>query len=550
MLRIYCKNTGTFKEFQEGSTLLDMIPEFDFERPYEIISAKVNNVSQGLKFRVFNNRDVEFLDYRTYAGRNVYCRSLCFLLCKAAQDLFPGCKVVIRRPISKGYFCRLDKPGGESMHRDDIAAIRERMLQLVAADTPFRRHEVQATEAISLFRGLGMPDKVKLLETCGEVYVSYYTLEGFADYYCGALVPSTGYLKIWSLEPYHGGMLLRVPDRHHPENLAPFYEQPKTFDVFAESIKWNRIMGLDNVGDVNLACLGGKASDLIQVAEALQEKKIVQIAEEIDTRHNSPDPVRLVLITGPTSSGKSTFCKRLSVQLKACGLLPISFSTDDYFVNRLDTPKLPDGSFDFDNFETVGHDALQADVLRLLAGEEVEVPEYNFVTGIREYNGKKLKLSPGAVLLIEGIHALNPALLDKVPESEKFKIFINTITSISLDDHNCIPTSDNRLLRRIVRDFNKGAFSARETISNWPNVRRAEVKWIYPYQEDADVLFNSAYLVEFAVLRNHAESILATVPKNCPEYSEASRLLTFLHYFIPVSDKEIPVTSFMKSFIG
>mgnify|MGYP000690531378 FL=1 len=550
MLRIYCKNTGTFKEFQEGSTLLDMIPEFDFERPYEIISAKVNNVSQGLKFRVFNNRDVEFLDYRTYAGRNVYCRSLCFLLCKAAQDLFPGCKVVIRRPISKGYFCRLDKPDGESMHRDDIAAIRERMQQLVAADTPFRRHEVQATEAISLFRGLGMPDKVKLLETCGEVYVSYYTLEGFADYYCGALVPSTGYLKIWSLEPYHGGMLLRVPDRHHPENLAPFYEQPKTFDVFAESIKWNRIMGLDNVGDVNLACLGGKASDLIQVAEALQEKKIVQIAEEIDTRHNSPDPVRLVLITGPTSSGKSTFCKRLSVQLKACGLLPISFSTDDYFVNRLDTPKLPDGSFDFDNFETVDHDALQADVLRLLDGEEVEVPEYNFVTGIREYNGKKLKLSPGAVLLIEGIHALNPALLDKVPESEKFKIFINTITSISLDDHNCIPTSDNRLLRRIVRDFNKGAFSARETISNWPNVRRAEVKWIYPYQEDADVLFNSAYLVEFAVLRNHAESILATVPKNCPEYSEASRLLTFLHYFIPVSDKEIPVTSFMKSFIG
>jgi len=409
---------------------------------------------------------------------------------------------------------------------------------------------VQTSEALELFRSLGQMDKVKLLQTCGEVYVNYYSLDGSPDYSCGALVPGTGYLKIWSLEPYHGGMLLRVPDRHHPEVLAPFYEQPKTFGVFAESIKWNRIMGLDNVGDVNLACLDGKASDLIQVAEALQEKKIVQIAEEIESRHNSPDPVRLVLITGPTSSGKSTFCKRLSVQLKACGLLPISFSTDDYFVNRLDTPKLPDGSFDFDNFDTVDHDALQADVLRLLSGEEVEVPEYNFVTGIREYNGKRLKLTPGAVLLIEGIHALNPALLDKISESEKFKIFINTITSISLDDHNCIPTSDNRLLRRIVRDFNKGAFTARETISNWPNVRRAEVKWIYPYQEDADVLFNSAYLVEFAVLRSHAESILATVPKNCPEYSEASRLLTFLHYFIPVSDKEIPVTSFMKSFIG
>lgn len=550
MLRIYCKNTGTFKEFPEGSTLLEMIPEFDFERPYDIISAKVNNVSQGLKFRVFNNRDVEFLDYRTYAGRNVYCRSLCFLLCKAAQDLFPGCKVVIRRPISKGYFCRLDKANGESLHRSDIDALRRRMSQLVSDNIPFRRHEVQTSEALELFRSLGQMDKVKLLQTCGEVYVNYYSLDGSPDYSCGALVPGTGYLKIWSLEPYHGGMLLRVPDRHHPEVLTPFYEQPKTFGVFAESIKWNRIMGLDNVGDVNLACLDGKASDLIQVAEALQEKKIVQIAEEIESRHNSPDPVRLVLITGPTSSGKSTFCKRLSVQLKACGLLPISFSTDDYFVNRLDTPKLPDGSFDFDNFDTVDHDALQADVLRLLSGEEVEVPEYNFVTGIREYNGKRLKLTPGAVLLIEGIHALNPALLDKISESEKFKIFINTITSISLDDHNCIPTSDNRLLRRIVRDFNKGAFTARETISNWPNVRRAEVKWIYPYQEDADVLFNSAYLVEFAVLRSHAESILATVPKNCPEYSEASRLLTFLHYFIPVSDKEIPVTSFMKSFIG
>jgi len=286
------------------------------------------------------------------------------------------------------------------------------------------------------------------------------------------------------------------------------------------------------------------------VAEALQEKKIVEIAEEINRRHAMADPVRIVLITGPTSSGKSTFCRRLSVQLKACGLHPVSFSTDDYFVNRLDTPKLPDGTYDFDNFDTVDHDYLQEDVLQLLAGEEVEVPEYNFVTGKREFNGKKLKLDESSILLIEGIHALNPALTNLVPEAAKFRIFINTITSISLDDHNCIPTSDNRLLRRIVRDFNKGAYSARETISNWPNVRRAEVKWIYPYQETADVLFNSAYLLEFAVLRTHAERILATVPKNCPEYSEAHRLLLFLHYFVPVSDKELPSTSFVKSFIG
>ncbi len=550
MLRIYCKNTGTFREFQEGTTLLEMIPEFDFERPYDIISAKVNNVSQGLKFRVFNNRDVEFLDYRTYAGRNVYCRSLCFLVCKAVQDLFPGSRTVIRRPISKGYFIHIDKADGTPLTAQDIDAIRARMQSLVERDLPFRRHEVQSAEAIRLFRELGYTDKVKLLETSGEVYINYYSLDGTVDYCCGALVPSTGYLRVWSLDEYQGGVLMRVPDRHHPEQLAPFRCQPKTFDVLSESVRWNRIMGLDNVGDVNEACIDGKASDLIQVAEALQEKKIVQIAEKIDALHKSPNPVRLVLITGPTSSGKSTFCKRLSVQLKACGLHPISFSTDDYFVNRLDTPKLPDGSYDFDNFETVDHAALQEDVLKLIAGEEVEVPEYNFVTGIREYNGKKLRLAPGSILLIEGIHALNPALLDRVPESEKYRIFINTITSISLDDHNCIPTSDNRLLRRIVRDFNKGAFTARETIANWPNVRRAEVKWIYPYQEDADVLFNSAYLVEFAVLRSHAEAILATVPKNCPEYSEAHRLLVFLHYFIPVSDKELPVTSFMRSFIG
>lgn len=550
MVKIFCKNTGTYKEFQEGTMLLDMINEFDFEKPYEIIAARVNNVAQGLKFRAYHSRDIEFLDYRTYSGRNVYSRSLCFLLYKAALDIFPDCKVVMRRPISKGFFCSIDKCDGNPLSARDIDLIKAQMREIVEEDIQFHRHEVQITEAIDVFRKLGHFDKVKLLETCGEVYISYYTLGGTADYYYDVLVPSSGYLKIWDLTPYRNGALLRVPDRHHPEQLAPFHEQPKTFEVFSETIKWNSIMGLDNVGDVNKACLDGKATDLIQVAEALQEKKIVQIAEEINKRYRSPQKVRIVLITGPTSSGKSTFCKRLSVQLMTCGLHPISFSTDDYFVNRLDTPKLPDGSYDFDNFDTVDHAQLQKDVLRLISGETVEVPEYNFVTGIREYNGKSLKLEEGSVLLIEGLHALNPKLLDNISDSEKFKIFINTITSYSLDDHNCIPTSDNRLLRRIVRDFNKGAFSARETISNWPNVRRAEVKWIYPYQEDADVLFNSAYLVEFAVLRSHAERILATVPKNCPEYSEAHRLMKFLHYFIPVSDKQIPQTSLMRYFIG
>lgn len=550
MLRIYCRNTGTYGEFKEGTTLLDMLETFKIYSPCDILAAKVNNVTEGLMFRVFNNKDVEFMDYRSYSGRNVYCRSLCFLLCKAAGDIFPGCRTSLRRPISKGYFCSIDKPDGSALNQQDIDAISARMQELVRLDLPFRRHDVQVGEAIDIFSHLGCPDKVKLMETCGDIYIKYHTLGDTPDYYCGCLVPSSGYLKVWSLTPYNGGMILRVPDRHNPEQLAPFHEQPKTFDVFSEAIHWNHIMSLDNVGDVNHACLDGKASDLILVAEALQEKKIVQIAEEINRRSLGKEPVRMVLITGPSSSGKSTFCKRLSVQLKACGLHPVSFSTDDYFVNRLDTPKLPDGSYDFDNFDTVDHEYLQSDVLKLLAGEEVEVPEYNFVAGMREFNGKRLKLGEGSLLLVEGIHALNPMLTDKVPESYKFRIFINTIISISLDDHNCIPTSDNRLLRRIVRDSKMGSYSARQTIANWPNVRRAEVKWIYPFQEDADVLFNSAYLVEFAVLRNHAERILATVPKNCPEYSEAHRLLHFLHYFIPVSDKEIPPTSLLRGFIG
>ena len=550
MIKIFCVNTKTSKSFNEGVTLQEILSEFDFPKPYPILAAKVNNVCQGLKYRAFNSRQVEFLDYTSYVGRGVYCRSLCFLLCKATKDLFPNSKIVVRRPISKGYFCSLDKGDGTVVSQQDVENIKSRMCQLVEGDIPFRRWEVQAEEAIETFSKAGYEDKVKLLKSSSEVYVNYYTLEDTVDYYYDALLPSTGYLKVWELTLYKGGMLLRVPNRHKPEELAPFTEQPKTFGVFSENLRWNRIMGLENAGDVNIACQNGQASDLIKVAEALQEKKIVQIAEVIDERMHSDNPIKLVLITGPSSSGKSTFCKRLSIQLKACGIRPISFSTDDYFVNRVETPLLPDGSYDFDNFDTVDHKYLQSDLIKLLNGEEVDIPEYNFVTGLREFNGKRLRVEPGTILLIEGIHALNPRLTDQVPEDKKYRIFINTITSISLDDHNCIPTSDNRLLRRIVRDYSKGAFSAKETIANWPNVRRSEVQWIYPYQENADALFNSSYIVEFPVIRAYAERVLMTVPKNCPEYSEVHRLLKFLSYFTPVSDKDVPATSLIRSFIG
>ncbi|MBR5064066.1 MAG: nucleoside kinase [Bacteroidales bacterium] len=550
MVQVYCKNTKETKRFPEGTSLVQVLNEFEFEHPYPIVSAKVNNVSQGLKFKVYQNKDIEFIDVRESSGMRVYYRSLCFLLFKAASDVFPGSKLYMEHPISNGYFCHLRKADGSELTEADVALLKEKMQELVEKDMPFHRYDVQTDRAIKEFHKAGFEDKVRLLQTSGEAYTDYYTLGDTSDYYYGKLVPSTGYLTVWGLLPYHDGLLLQAPSREDPTHVAPFVDQPKTFEMFKENLRWNIIMGLSTVGDVNEAFLNGRASELIQIAEALQEKKIVQIAEEIDRRYRSDNPLKVVLITGPSSSGKTTFCKRLSIQLKACGLKPMSMSTDDYFVNRVETPKFPDGSYDFDNFDTVDHALMEEDIMKLIAGEEVSVPEFNFVTGLREYNGKKLKLGDGRILLIEGIHALNPGLTSRIPESAKFKVFINTLTGTLLDDHNWIPTSDNRLLRRIVRDYNKGAFTARESISHWQNVLDAEQKWIYPFQETADVMFNSAYLLEFAVLKNHAEPILRTVPQNCPEYSEAHRLLKFIHYFTPVPDKEIPATSLLREFIG
>jgi len=478
-------------------------------------------------------------------------RSLSFLLYKATQDVFPGSKLFIEHSLSRGYYCNLKKKGNEPLTDDDVEHIRNRMQEIVDLDMPFRRTEATNEEAIRVFSERGFSDKVKLLETSGQIYSDYYTLGDTVDYYYGPLVPSAGYLQVWGLERYEDGLLLRVPDWYNPLKVAEKMPQPKTFEMFAEKTRWDIIMRLSNAGDVNKAVMRGHASELIQVSEALQEKKIVQIAEEIDHRfHREKDPVRLVLITGPSSSGKTTFCKRLSIQLLACGLRPVSFSTDDYFVNRVDTPKLPNGDYDFDNIETVEYALLEDHLLRLMNGERVEIPEYNFVTGKREYNGKKLKLGSDTVLIIEGIHALNPLLTKKIPDSLKYKVFISALTSISLDDHNWIPTRDNRLLRRIIRDYNKGAFTAQQTIAQWKNVLESEDQWISPFQETADVMFNSALNIEFAVLRPHAEIILASVPKNCPEYSDAHRLLKFIRYFIPISDTEIPPTSIMREFVG
>ena len=512
MLQIRCKNNNVTKSFPEGCSLLDVYQEFadDIKLPYPVISAKVNNASQGLKFRLYQNRDVEFLDARAGSGHRVYVRSLSFVLYKATQDVFPGSKLFVEHSICRGYYCNFKKKKeGDRITDSDVESLKNRMKEIIDLDMPFRRTEATNEEAIRVFAERGFSDKVKLLETSGHIYSDYYTLGDTVDYYYGPLVPSAGYLKVWGLERYEDGLLLRVPDWHNPLQLAEKVDQPKTYEMFAEKTRWDIIMRLSNAGDVNKAIMRGHASELIQVSEALQEKKIVQIAEEIDRRfHREKDPVRIVLITGPSSSGKTTFCKRLSVQLLACGLRPVSFSTDDYFVNRVDTPKLPNGDYDFDNIETVEYSLLEDHLQKLMQGERVEIPEYNFKTGKREWNGKKLKLSNDTVLIIEGIHALNPLLTKKIPDSIKYKIYISALTSVSLDDHNWIPTRDNRLLRRIIRDYNKGAFSAQETIAQWKNVLAAEDQWIFPYQETADVMFNSALNIEFAVLRIHAEIIL------------------------------------------
>ena len=553
MLQIRCKNNNVTKSFPEGCSLIDVYQDFaeEIQLPYPVVSAKVNNASQGLKFRLFQNRDVEFLDAREGSGHRVYVRSLCFVLYKAATDLFAGSKLFIEHPLSRGYYCNFKKRGNDPMTDDDIERIKERMQEIINLDMPFRRFEATTEEAVRVFQDRGFSDKVKLVESSGQIYTDYYMLGDTVDYYYGPLVPSAGYLKVWGLERYNDGLLLRVPDKKNPLMLAEKIDQPHTYEMFAEKVRWDIIMRLSNAGDVNRAVLRGHASELIQVSEGLQEKKIVQIAEEIERRfHAEQDPIRIVLITGPSSSGKTTFCKRLSIQLLACGLRPVSFSTDDYFVNRVDTPLLPNGQYDFDNIEAVEYRLLEDHLTRLMNGERVEIPEYNFTTGKREYNGKRLKLQNDSVLIIEGIHALNPLLTEQIPDTAKFKIFVSALTSISLDDHNWVPTHDNRLLRRIIRDYNKGAFTARETIGMWPNVCEAEEQWILPFQETADVMFNSALNIEFAVLRPHAEIILQSVPKNCPEYSEAHRLLKFIHYFIPVDDKEIPPTSIMREFVG
>ena len=548
MLQIYCKNNNSTREFPEGSSLLDIYNGFNLAMPYGPVSAKVNNKVESLDFRVYYNKDIEFLDITSSSGMRTYVRSLFFILVKAVEELYPQGSISLEHPISKGYFCKLHID--RTIGLDDVQRIKQKMQEIIAADIPYTRTESHTEEVVRLFEKRGMMDKARLLDTYGQLYSYYYQLGDTVDCYYSSLVPSTGYIRLFDIVKYYDGLLLRIPSRENPTKLEEVVKQEKMLEVFQEYHRWNQILGISTVGDLNVACNEGHATDLINVSEALQEKKIAQIADEITHRDQDGKRVKLVLISGPSSSGKTTFSKRLSIQLMTNGLKPYPISLDDYFVNRNDTPLDENGKHDFESLYAVDLPFFEEQLSTLLNGGEVELPRYNFTTGKREMSGKKLRIDEHMILIIEGIHALNPALTPHIPNENKYKVYVSALTTILLDNHNYIPTTDNRLLRRIIRDYKYRNYSAEETIARWPSVREGEEKWIFPYQETADAMFNSALLFELAVLKDYVEPILRKVPNNCPEYSEAHRLLRFLAYFVSVPDKEIPPTSLLREFLG
>lgn len=548
MLQIYCKNNNSTREFPEGSSLLDIYNGFNLAMPYGPVSAKVNNKVESLDFRVYYNKDIEFLDITSSSGMRTYVRSLFFILVKAVEELYPQGSISLEHPISNGYFCKLHID--RTIGLDDVQRIKQKMQEIIAADIPYTRTESHTEEVVRLFEKRGMIDKARLLDTYGQLYSYYYQLGDTVDCYYSSLVPSTGYIRLFDIVKYYDGLLLRIPSRENPTKLEEVVKQEKMLEVFQEYHRWNQILGISTVGDLNVACNHGHATDLINVSEALQEKKIAQIADEITHRNQDGKRVKLVLISGPSSSGKTTFSKRLSIQLMTNGLKPYPISLDDYFVNRNDTPLDENGKHDFESLYAVDLPFFEEQLTTLLNGGEVELPRYNFTTGKREMSGKKLRIDEHMILIIEGIHALNPALTSHIPNENKYKVYVSALTTILLDNHNYIPTTDNRLLRRIIRDYKYRNYSAEETIARWPSVRAGEEKWIFPYQENADAMFNSALLFELAVLKDYVEPVLRKVPNRCPEYSEAHRLLRFLNYFVSVQDKELPPTSLLREFLG
>lgn len=547
-VEIFCRNTQALISVNGGERLLDIYNNLHLDTPLRAVTARVNNKSESLDFRIYNNCDVEFVDISNSSGMRAYIRSLCFVLYKAVTDLYPGTELRIEHSISNGNYCLLND-GNEPLSAEKVARIAQRMREIVEQDLPFEQKLAYTEAVIEIFRKQGLPEKVELLRSTGDLYTTYYCLDGLADIYYSWLVPSTGYLQVFDLQPYANGMLLLPPDKYDPTRVATPIDQQKMLNAFNEYTTFNRIIGIDGVGKLNRSIDDDRASTLIKVAEALHEKKIAKIAEEIAQRFKEGG-ARIVLISGPSSSGKTTFSKRLSIQLMTNRLIPAAISLDDYFVNRVNTPLDESGDYDYESLYALDLQRFNSDLQRLLKGENVALPTYDFKSGSRIETGKTMQLTPNTVLILEGIHALNPELTATIDDAQKYRIYASALTSLSIDDHNWIPTTDNRLLRRIVRDAKTRGVSPKDTIARWNSVRRGEDRWIFPYQENADAMFNSSLLFELAVIREYAMPVLRTVPRNCPEYAEAARLLKFLHYFRSLPEKEIPPTSLLREFLG
>ena len=544
VIQIRCKNNKKTQKVEIGSTLFDVFSSFDLKMTHGPVSARVNNKVEGMHYRVYNSKDVEFLDMTTASGSRAYTRTLFFVLCKAVQDIYPATDVVIDIPVSNGFY--VDIRLGRPVVDEDVNIIRRRMQEIIDARMPIRRFTVPTEDAITLFQEKGDVEKVKLLKTSGSIYTTYYKIGEYVDYYYGTLLTNTSQLYLFGLEKYYDGMLLRIPSVSNPDELGEMTRQDKMFDIFKEHHRWQEILGIRTVGDFNQAIEAGHATDIINISEALQEKKLAKIAEDIAQRKG----VKLVLLAGPSSSGKTTSCKRLSIQLAVNGLKPLQISLDDYFVDRDKTPKDENGEYDFESIYALNLDLLNDQFNALFRGEEVDLPKYDFPSGKSIKSGKKLKLEPNNVLVVEGIHALNPELTAHIPEEQIYRVYASALTTILLDNHNYIPTTDNRLLRRIIRDYKYRGVSAQETIHRWPSVRAGENKWIFPFQENADAMFNTAMLYELSVLKMQAEPLLQQVPENCEEYAEAYRLLKFLKYFKGIPYNNLPPTSLLREFLG
>ena len=543
-VKIFCRNNGESVSVPMGTKLEEVYRLSGLQMEYGPVLVHVNNKVEGMHYRVYTPREVEFLDITTPSGLRAYTRSLFFVLCKAVHDLYEECKVSIDIPVSNGYYVDLNI--GHPVTLEDAGLIRRRMQEIIDAKLPIRRYETTTEEAIKMFEKLHTFSKVKLLKSSGRIYTTYYEIDGYIDYYYGALLTNTSQLYLFGLEKYYDGLLLRIPSAAHPGELGEMVHQDKMFGIFKEHHRWQDILGLRTIGDLNEVIDKGYSPQLIQISEALQEKKIARIADEIAQRRG----VRMILIAGPSSSGKTTTCKRLSVQLAVNGIKPIPISLDDYFIDREQTPRDEKGDYDYEHLHALNLPLLNEQMNALFRGEEVELPRYNFQTGSSEKSGRRLQLHDDEVLVVEGIHALNPELMSQAPGEQIFRVYASALTTLLLDKHNYIPTTDNRLLRRIIRDHKYRGVSAIDTIRRWPSVRAGENKWIFPYQENADAMFNTAMLFELAVIKRQAEPLLEQVPENVPEHAEAYRLLKFLHYIKPIHETQIPPTSLLREFLG